>query len=102
MEKLRGNTKEMSTKDVINCLSVKRDAILQQLLQSNDSHNYCNDFESQTHDLNITNNSTLYQCVERRLFPQMQALTHEELQRLLEADVLQRVTTDAKDNDQTK
>ena len=100
LEKLKGRTKEMSSKDVLNCLSVKRDAILQQMLHSTDSHSYCPDFENQTHDSNISNNSTIYQMVERRLFPQMQALTEEELQKLLESDILQKVTSNTKQNDE--
>lgn len=85
MDKLKGKSKEMSTKDVINSLTIKKDAIVEQLLHSSD----CTELEF---DSNNLNNSSLYHYVERRLFPQTQAITEEELHRLLEADVLQKTT----------
>lgn len=98
LEKLKGKTKEMSSKDVMSGLSAKKEAILQQLIDS--SHCRDIDIESQT---TVVNNSIVYQYLERRLFPQMQAMTEEELQRLLEADVLQRIhKTGTEDSDQRK
>ena len=92
LDKLKGKTKDISGKQVIESLSIKRDAILHQLLDpSNDCHIDSSQIDSQTNNTNLLNNSNIYQYVERRLFPQMQALTEEELQRLLEADVLQKI-----------
>jgi hypothetical protein len=91
LDKLKGKTKDVSAKDVINSLSAKRDALFQQFLQSNVGHEY--DFDVETHDSNISNNSSVYSLVERRLFPQSQAITAEELQRLLEADILDKINS---------
>ncbi len=88
---MKGKTKDVSAKDVISSLSAKRDALFQQFLQSNVGHEY--DFDVETHDSNVSNNSSVYSLVERRLFPQSQAITAEELQRLLEADILDKVNS---------
>ncbi|CAG2171451.1 unnamed protein product [Oppiella nova] len=93
LAKLKGQTSaEMSSKEMMSSLSAKRDAILEQLLHSTSDCRMSGDDDSSGGGGGVGGNqSSIVQYVERRLFPQMQALTDEELQRLLQCDVLEKV-----------
>ncbi|CAG2108462.1 unnamed protein product [Medioppia subpectinata] len=101
LAKLKGKPTEMSSKEMMSALSVKKDAIVEQLLHSTDCQT--RDIEDQMHDsgggggLTMNSNSTLVQYVERRLFPQMQAIDDQELHRLIHCDLLDKVVNQSTD-----
>lgn len=69
-------------------LQKSRDGFFEQFLLSTTYTGLDDDIAQ---DTEIVNNS-LYSFVERRVFPEKQALSAEELQRLLEADLLAKMT----------
>jgi len=82
--------KELSNREIVKALSTKRDAIFQQELDTSG----CN-LEEQTetnsavHSLSsIITNSLLFNALEKKIAPHSQALDPQELQKLIDADLL--------------
>lgn len=92
LARITGKAKESTGADVINSLSKIREDVMSSLLGSSVE---CNSEYSSGSDA-AQNNA--FALLERKLFPEKQALSAEELERLLERDVLAKLVAQANDD----
>lgn len=74
-------TKEPSAKDILNGLAVKKADIMKQFLEENSSH-------LNEDDLNSLDAENFQTFLQRKIFPERQAISAEELVTLIQADEL--------------
>lgn len=77
-------TKEPSAKDILNGLAVKKADIMKQFLEENSSH-------LNEDDLNSLDAENFQTFLQRKIFPERQAISAEELVTLIQADELARL-----------
>ncbi|KAI1295664.1 hypothetical protein HDE_05528 [Halotydeus destructor] len=83
LAKISGKSVVSSSRDVVNSLSKIRQDVMATLINSSSACEFLNE--------SLEQNGAIA-AVERKLFPERQALTKEELEKLLEQDILARNT----------
>jgi len=80
LSKIGGKSKESTSREIISSLAkVRNDAVLTMVRSSSVTEEFC---------CERTDANSAYKMVEKILFPEKQALTTQELQKLVDQDIL--------------
>lgn len=89
-----------SSKDMVTAFEKKKDDLMYKFINS--VHDL-NQYDTDSIEKNNAENSQIYSLIERKIFPEKHAISNEELQKLIEADLLNKIFQDMnKEHDQDK
>ena len=102
LNKLKGRSAhEVSPKEMVRCLSDAREAHMQRHLASSAETSYASHF-ADTDSKDLNSDSSALTNLQRRMHPEKQALTTEELKALVENDELEKVAREIAEDESSR